>query len=428
MAENARKASRSRTAAPQSNTTAEVPGDAGRAREIASIRSQFPILQTPGLHYLDNAATSHMPQAVLDALGEFETGYRANVHGGVHRLARKALAAYESARDAVATYVGASSSRELVFTYGATSAINLVAHSLGSMFNPGDEVVISELEHHSNIVPWQLLVERAGITVKAIRMTPEGRLDLGDLERVVTKRCQLIAVTHCSNVTGAVTDTAAIVEAARAVGAKVLFDGAQRVPHGPVDVQDVGADFYAFSGHKMFGPTGIGGLWGRKECLEQMPPFMGGGQMIEKVTLESSTYTAPPRRFEAGTPPIAGAIGLGAAATWLRSLDWDLLSEHRRALTQRLLHGLQAIPGVRIVGPTNLDRRRGVVSFTADGHDLRSICSALDNRGVAVRLGHHCAQPLLATFGLDAVARASLALYNTQADIDALLNCVEDNM
>jgi len=428
MAEGAREASGSRTTTVQPNATAEVPDDACRARTIASIRSQFPILQTPGLHYLDNAATSHMPQAVLDALDEFETGYRANVHGGVHGLARKALAAYESARDAVAAYIGAASSRELVFTYGATSAINLIAHSLGSMFNPGDEIVISELEHHSNIVPWQMLVERAGITVKAIRTTSEGRLDLGDLERVVTKRCQLIAVTHCSNVTGAVTDTAAVVEAARSVGAKVLFDGAQRVPHGPVDVRELGADFYAFSGHKMFGPTGIGGLWGREDCLERMPPFMGGGQMIEKVTLERSTYTAPPRRFEAGTPPIAGAIGLGAASDWLRRLDWDLLGEHRQALTQRLLGGLQEISGVRIIGPTTLDRRRGVVSFTVDGRDLHSICRALDQRGVAVRLGHHCAQPLLAAFGLDTVARASLALYNTAADIDALLNCVEDNM
>lgn len=428
MAEGPGKATRSQTMVSTSKVTVEAPGNVARARAIAGIRSQFPILQTPALHYLDNAATSHMPQAVLDALGEFETGYRANVHGGVHSLARKALAAYESARDAVATYIGAASSREVVFTYGATSAINLVAHSLGGMFNPGDEVVISELEHHSNIVPWQMLVERAGITLRVIRTTPEGRLDLTDLDRVVTKRCQLIAVTHCSNVTGAVTDTATVVEAARAVGAKVLLDGAQRVPHGPVDIRELGADFYAFSGHKMFGPTGIGGLWGRGECLERMPPFMGGGQMIERVTLERSTYTAPPRRFEAGTPPIAGAIGLGAASDWLRGLDWDLLAEHRQALTQRLLGGLQAIPDVRIVGPTNLDRRRGVVSFTAEGRDLQSICRALDKRGVAVRLGHHCAQPLLAAFGLDAVARASLALYNTEADIDALLNCVEDSM
>ncbi|MGI9415252.1 MAG: aminotransferase class V-fold PLP-dependent enzyme, partial [Hyphomicrobiales bacterium] len=284
------------------------------------------------------------------------------------------------------------------------------------------------LEHHSNIVPWQMLVERAGITVKAARMTPEGRLDLDELDRVVTKRCQLVAVTHCSNVTGAVTDTAAVVEAARTVGAKVLLDGAQRVPHGPIDVHDLGADFYAFSGHKMFGPTGIGGLWGREDCLERMPPFMGGGQMIEKVTLERSTYTVPPRRFEAGTPPIAGAIGLGAAAEWLRGLDWTILSEHRRALTRHMLDGLQAIPGVRIIGPHDLEHRRGVVSFMVEGRDLQSICRALDERGVAVRYGHHCAQPLLAAFGLEAVARASLALYNTEADIDALLNGVEDGI
>lgn len=428
MAEIAKNATDVRTTAPGPSTNAGSAGSAGPARSIDAIKAQFPILQDPGLHYLDNAATSHMPQTVLDALNAFETGFRANVHGGVHKLAREALSAYEAARSALASYIGAASPREVVFTYGATSAINLVAHSFGSLLNPGDEVVISELEHHSNIVPWQMLVERAGVSVKAVKVTPEGRLDLGHLNDIVTKRCQLISVTHCSNVTGAVTDIAAVVDAAKAVGAKVLLDGAQRAAHGPVDVQALGADFYAFSGHKMFGPTGIGVLWGRESCLERLPPFMGGGQMIEKVTLERSTFTIPPRRFEAGTPPIAGAIGLGAAAEWLQGLDWTALAEHRRALTGRLLDGLQAIPGARIIGPLELERRRGVVSFLIDGRDTWAMSQALDARGVAVRCGHHCAQPLLAAFGLDTVARASLALYNTEADVDALLNGVEVSM
>ncbi|MEN8197766.1 MAG: cysteine desulfurase, partial [Pseudomonadota bacterium] len=379
-------------------------------------------------HYLDSAATSQMPAAVLDALCRFETEQRANVHGGVHRLARVAMKKYEDARAAVAAYINAASPQEVVFTYGTTSSINLAAQSYGSFLGEGDEVVISLLEHHSNIVPWQMLAQRRGVVLKAIPVTPDGRLDLRRLEDVVTEKCRLIAVTHCSNVTGAVTDTGPLVDAARAVGAKLFLDGAQRIPHGPVDVQALGTDFYAFSGHKVFGPTGIGILWAQGDLLERMPPFMGGGQMIDRVTIEASTYAKPPRRFEAGTPPIAGAIGLGAAVRWAQSLDWPTLVARELALTGRILDRLRGIAGARLIGPQGTQQRRGVVSFTIVGLDVWDLCRLLDEHGVAVRCGHHCAQPLLSAFGVGAVARASLAVYSCDADVDALLNGIEDGV
>jgi cysteine desulfurase/selenocysteine lyase len=394
--------------------------------DAAALKREFPGLAAPGLHYLDNAATAQMPEAVFDALRRFEIDARANVHEGLHARARAATEAYNQARSRVARFLHAQSDEEVIFTYGTTSAINLLAYSYGSQLSRGDEILLSQLEHHSNLVPWQQLAERQGIVLRFLPMTPEGRLDLDRLDSQLTKRCRLIALTHCSNVTGAVTDVARVVQAARAVGAKVMLDGAQRAPHGPVDVQELGIDFYAFSGHKTFGPTGIGVLWGRREWLQAMPPFMTGGQMIADVTLTDTTFRPPPRRFEAGTPPIAGAIGLGAALDWMQSFDWCAIQQHEQRLTRRLLNGLASIPGARVLGPTDLQDRLGVVSFVVPGISAEQVCRHLDTRGVALRGGHHCAQPLIRAFGVEGAARASLAPYSQDDDIDAVLNGLED--
>jgi cysteine desulfurase/selenocysteine lyase len=390
--------------------------------DLHAIRAQFPILSRRigdrPLHYLDNAATAQIPGFVLDALSRFETTSRANVLRGVHRLAEEATTAYAAARQAVARYLGVPSG-EIVFTSGTTGAINLVAQSFGSLLQAGDEVVISELEHHSNIVPWQMLRDRRGIVLKVLPVRDDGTLDLSRLDRIVTRKCRLIAVTHVSNVTGAVTDIGSVRAAASAVGARVLLDGAQRVPHGPVDVPALGVDFYAFSGHKMFGPHGIGVLWAREALLEAMPPFLGGGEMIRTVTMERTTYAAPPHKFEAGTPPIAQAIGLGAAVDWLLKLDWPAISEHELRLTQRVLDGLPS--RARVIGPTGLQQRLPVISFDIPGIHPHDICQLLDGDGVALRGGHHCAQPLMERFGLAGTTRASLAVYSGEDDIDALL-------
>jgi cysteine desulfurase/selenocysteine lyase len=367
-----------------------------------------------------------MPQVVLDALYRFEIEARANVHEGLHRRARAATDAYNRARASVARFLNAQSPEEVVFTYGTTSAINLLAFSLGNELSGGDEVLLSVLEHHSNLVPWQQLAERRGVVLRFLPVTPEGRLNLAQLKVQLTGRCRLVALTHCSNVTGALTDVGQVVEVARAVGAKVMIDGAQRAPHGPLDVQALGIDFYAFSGHKTYGPTGIGVLWGRREWLEAMPPFMTGGQMIDEVTLEKATFRPPPRRFEAGTPPIAGAIGLGAALDWMHSLDWRAIQAHELRLTRRLLDGLAAMPGVRVLGPLDTHDRRGVVSFSVEGLSAAQVCRSLDTRGVALRGGYHCAQPLLRAFDVDGAARASLAPYSADDDIDVLLAGLED--
>jgi cysteine desulfurase/selenocysteine lyase len=313
----------------------------------------------------------------------------------------------------------------VVFTYGATSAINLVADALAERVAPGDRIVVSRLEHHSNLLPWQRLAHRRDLRLDAIPIGADGRLDLTHIEDIIRADTRLVAVTHCSNVTGAETDVARVVAAARAVGALVLLDGAQRAPHGPLDLPALGADFYAFSGHKVYGPTGIGVLWGQAEVLAGLPPFMVGGQMIRTVTLETATFADPPRRFEAGTPPLAGAIGLGAALDWLGTLDWPAIQAHERRLTARAIEGLHAVPGVRIVGPLDTDRRGPVVSFAADGVDSLALCLRLDSYGLALRSGHHCAQPLHDALGLPGTARASFALYNHEADVDALLVGVE---
>ncbi|MBV8537416.1 MAG: SufS family cysteine desulfurase [Alphaproteobacteria bacterium] len=390
----------------------------------AAIRDQFPIFagaNATSLHYLDNAATSQMPRAVLDAIITFETTSRANVLRGVHRLAEAATEAYDQARQRVARYANVPA-EEIVFTSGTTGSLNLVARAFGDTLTAGDEVVVSGIEHHSNLVPWQMLRDRRAVVLKILPATDEGRLDLSALDRTLTRRCKLVAVTHASNVSGAVTDVKAIVSAARAVGAKVLLDGAQRAPHGPIDIPALGADFYAFSGHKMFGPTGIGVLWARRAILQAMPPFLGGGEMIRTVTLEKATWADVPHKFEAGTPPIAQAIGLGAAAEWLMRLDWPSVTAHEMRLTQRVLDGLSGVSGCRVIGPSGLQGRVPVVSFTLDGAHPHDICQILDANGVALRGGHHCAQPFMERLGVTGTTRASLAMYNSEADVDALVH------
>ncbi|HEY1365357.1 MAG TPA: cysteine desulfurase [Xanthobacteraceae bacterium] len=394
--------------------------------DAAALKREFPGLAAPGLHYLDSAATAQMPEPVLLALRRFEIEARANVHERLHQRACAASDAYDRARASVARFLNAGSADEVVFTYGTTSALNLLAWSFGSRLSRGDEVLLSILEHHSNLVPWQQLAERRGVILRFLPMTPDGRLDLEQLEARLSRRCRLLALTHCSNVTGAVTDVRRVVKAARAVGAKVALDGAQRAPHGPLDVQALDIDFYVFSGHKTYGPTGIGALWGRREWLESMPPFMTGGQMIVEVTSTEARFRPAPRRFEAGTPPIGGAVGLGAALDWMQSLDWPAIQQHEQRLTARLLEGLGAIAGARVLGPMDLQHRRGVVSFVIAGFSAERICRHLDRHGVALRGGHHCAQPLIRAFGVEGAARASFAPYSLDADVDALLGGLDE--
>jgi cysteine desulfurase/selenocysteine lyase len=387
----------------------------------ANLRAQFPLLAAaPQLHYLDSAATAQIHRAALDAVVSHETTRRANVMRGTYRLAEAADLAYERARQSAARFLNAGSAGEIVFTPGATASLNLVAHAFGSTLKAGDRVLISVAEHHSNFVPWQMLRDRCGIELAPIPVGADGRLDLARLPELMGSRCRLVAVTQCSNVTGAWTDVAAIVAAARKVGAKVLLDGAQAVQHGPQDVRAMDIDFYAFSGHKCFGPGGVGVLWGRAEALARMPPFLGGGGMIAEVTPAASTWAAPPQRFEAGTPPIAQAIGLAAALEWMMTLDWAAIREREDALCQQLIEGLARIPGLRLLGPQN-GTRAPIVSFDIPGLHPHDICQVLDAQNLALRGGHHCAQPLLAALGAEVCTRASIALYNDEADIGALL-------
>jgi len=409
-------------------------GRAGSSFDAAAVRAEFPLLaaaaDAPPLHYLDNAATAQVPRAVLDAVHAHESRSRSNVMRSVHRLAEQATAAYEDARAAVADHINASAADEVIFTGGCTAAVNLVAHAFGDGLAPGDEVVISAAEHHSNLVPWQMLRDRAGIVLRVLPVRADGALDLAAVPRVVTERCRLIALTHGSNVTGAITEVAPVVAAARAVGARVLLDGAQYVPHRPVDVQALGVDFYCFSGHKVYGPNGIGVLWGRRAVLAELPPFLGGGEMIRRVGLAETTYAPPPRRFEAGTPPIAQAVGLAAALRWSAGHDASAVEAHLDRLTRRLIAGLEHLGEdarrIRLVGAATLDPRLPIVAFAVERAHPHDLAQLLDAHGVAVRGGHHCAQPLMDAFGVTGTTRASLALYNDERDIDALLNGLDD--
>ena len=396
--------------------------------DARAVRAQFPVFEhrPEGFHYLDSAATGQICRPAAEALLTFETANRANVKRGIYPLAEAATEAFADARRSIADYLGVTDPDEVILTSGTTLGINLFAHAFGERLAAGDEIVLSELEHHSNIVPWQLLRARTGAAIRVLPVTDEGRLDLDRLEEIVTDRCRVIAVTHASNVTGALTDLGPIVAAARAVGARVLIDGAQRAPHGPLDVPARGVDAYAISGHKMFGPTGGGALWVRGELLAELPPFLGGGEMINRVTFANTEYAPAPHRFEAGTPPIGAAIGMAAAARFLAALDWQAATRHELALTERLLDGLAQLPGIRVIGPAGLQGRIGVVSFDAEGTHSHDVCHLLGARGVCLRGGHHCAQPLMDRFGLIATARASLAPYNEAADIDALLEGLDE--
>jgi len=390
------------------------------------LRAQFPALaQEVGGHplvYLDNAATSQKPQYVLDALTAYYEHDNANVHRGIHELSRRATVAFEDARVKLAKFIGAADSAELVWTRGTTEAINLVASSWGmDTLGEGDEILLSSLEHHSNIVPWQLVAQRTGARIRYIEMDEQGRLILDDLPELLTDRTRMVAVSHISNALGTVNPIREITEQAKKVGALVLVDGAQAVPHRRVDVQELGCDFYAFSGHKMCGPTGSGGLWGRRSLLESMPPYQGGGEMIRTVGREESTWAEIPHKFEAGTPNIAGAIALGAAADFLDEVGFDRIAEHERELLSYALERLDDLGGIRVYGPTDLDERSGVISFTMGDAHPHDISTILDSRGIAIRAGHHCAQLVMQHFGISATARASFYLYNSTDDVDRLI-------
>lgn len=401
------------------------------ALDVRGLRADFPILarrvgEYP-LAYLDSANTSQKPRAVVEAISAHYLSHNANVARAMHTLGGEATEAFEGARAKVAAFIGAASAEEIVFTKNASEALNLAAHTLGAALRPGDEIVVSVMEHHSNIVPWQLLAERTGARLRWFEITDSGRLDLdrAAAENLINERTRIVSVTWVSNVLGTVNPIAAIAELAHAVGAVLVVDGSQGVPQLPSDVALLGADLMAFTGHKMLGPTGIGVLWGRYRLLETLPPFLGGGEMIEVVRMTGSTYAPPPRRFEAGTPPIAQAVGLGAAIDYLSAVGMDAVAAHERAITAHALGRLGGIEGVRILGPTDVVDRGGAVSFelaTRDGLDIHphDVMQLLDSHGIAVRGGHHCARPLHERLGVTASSRASGYLYTLPEEIDAL--------
>jgi cysteine desulfurase/selenocysteine lyase len=397
---------------------------AGKALDVQAIRADFPILKTlvhgKPLVYLDNAATAQKPSAVIETLVAYYQQMNANVHRGIHALAEAATAAYEGAREKVAAFIGAPSTRGVVFTRGATEAINLVRYAWGrANVRAGDEIVITIMEHHSNLVPWQQLAQEMGATLRYAEIDDEGFLPLDKFERLLSERTKLVAVTHASNVLGTVTPARAIADMAHAVGAKFLLDGAQSVPHLPINVAELGCDFLAFSGHKMVGPTGIGILWADEHILDSMPPFQAGGEMIRKVTIEGTDWNDLPYKFEAGTPNIAGAIGLGAAVDYLQRVGMEAIREHEVAL---LGHALNAIreTGAVVYGPERAADRSGVVAFNYGDIHPHDIAQVLDAEGIAIRAGHHCCMPLMKRLGVAATARESIYLYNTTEEIDAL--------
>ena len=397
---------------------------ASPAFDVEKVRKDFPILERTinghPLVFLDSAASSQRPLAVLRAVEEYETHSHANVHRGVHALSQAATEAYEGARERVRRYINATSTREIIFVRGTTEGINLVAQSYARpCFKPGDEILISALEHHANIVPWQMVCEQTGCTLKVAPIDRRGELILDEYLKLLSPRTRLVAVAHVSNALGTVLPLKSIIDAAHAHGAVVLVDGAQAVPHSKVDVRALGCDFYTFSGHKMYGPTGVGVLYGREELLAAMPPWQGGGDMILNVTFEKTTYNELPYKFEAGTPNISGAIGLAAAMDYLEGLGIEAVAAHEHKLLQLATAELERIPGIEIIGTAA--HKAAALSFTLKGvhpHDLGTI---LDTEGVAVRTGHHCAQPVMTFFGIPATARASFGVYNTEQDVAALV-------
>ena len=422
-------------------------GRAFTTQESAAIRDDFAILSRSvrggkPLVYLDSGATSQKPRTVLDAERAFYEQHNSAVHRGAHQLAEEATDAFESARETVARFIGARA-QEVVFTKNATEALNLVAYAFSNAAAPGamdgvdagvaarfalgegDEIVVTEMEHHANLIPWQELARRTGATLRWIGVTDDGRLDLGDVDTVITDRTKVVAFTHVSNVLGTINPIAAIVDRAQAVGALTVLDACQSVPHLAVDVVDLDVDFLAFSGHKMLGPMGVGVLWGRYDLLAAMPPFLTGGSMIDVVRMEGSTYAAPPQRFEAGVPMAAQAVGLAAACDYLTSLGMPRVTAHEHALTEALLAGLAKRPWVRVIGPADGQDRSGAVAFVVDGVHSHDVGQILDDAGVAVRVGHHCAMPLHKRMNATATTRASFAAYNTVAEVDALLTALD---
>ena len=388
---------------------------------VDKVRADFPILATQvhgkPLVYLDNAATTQKPRAVIDALSRYYETTNANIHRGVHSLSQRATDEFEAGREAVRRFLNAGSSREIIFTRGTTESINLVAQTYArTQLKAGDEVLIGEAEHHANIVPWQQLRDLQGIVLKVAPVNEAGELDMAAFERLLTARTRLVAIGHVSNALGSINPVAQIIELAHARGAKVLVDGAQSVAHGPVDVTALDCDFFAFSGHKLFGPTGIGVLYGKAELLEAMPPWQGGGDMIRTVSFERSEWIDLPWKFEAGTPDIAGGIGLKAALDYLAALDFDGALRHEHALLAYATARAAEVPGLRIIGTAR--EKAGVLSFVIDGLHPQDLGVLLDSQGVAIRTGHHCAMPVLSRYGLSGTARASFAFYNTHEDVD----------
>ena len=397
--------------------------------DVARLRTDFPILDRNvrgGSHlvYLDNAASSQKPNVVIDALADYYRRYNANVHRGIHTLSEEATDEYERARRKIQRFINAESPEELIFVRNTTEAINLVAHSYGERLREGDEILLTEMEHHSNLVPWQLLADRKGARLKFIPMSDDGTLDLTGLDGLLTDRTRIVAISHMSNVLGTINPVEEITRRAHAAGAVVLLDAAQSVPHMPVDVQAIGADFLAFSGHKMLGPMGVGVLYGRREILESMPPFLGGGNMIMFVDLEHSTWNELPDKFEAGTPDAGGAIALGVAVDYLAAVGMENIRRHEQEITDYAIEVLMGLDDLALYGPKSADSRGGVLAFNfADihPHDLGTL---LDRDGVAIRAGHHCCQPLMRRLGQVATARASFYLYNTRDEVDMLASAL----
>jgi cysteine desulfurase / selenocysteine lyase len=395
--------------------------------DVEAIRKDFPILARKvhgrPLVYLDNGATSQKPQAVIDAVSRYYAEENSNIHRGVHYLSERATAAYEEAREKIKRFINAPKTQEIIFVRGTTEAINLVAQSYGRAFlKAGDEIIVSAMEHHSNIVPWQMLCEQVGARLRVIPINHDGELVMEEYRRLLTEKTKFVSVTHVSNALGTIVPVKEVVALARERGVPVMLDGAQAAPHLKLDVQAIGCDFYAFSGHKLFGPTGVGVLFGRSELLDRMPPYQGGGDMISLVTFEKTHYNVLPYKFEAGTPHIAGGIGLGAAIDYLGGVNWEQVVSHEQDLLAYATDALSSIPGLKIIGTAK--EKAGVISFVFDHVHAHDVGTILDQEGIAVRAGHHCAMPVMQRFGVPATTRASFAFYNTRDEVDALKRAI----
>ncbi|MXV80137.1 MAG: cysteine desulfurase [Chloroflexi bacterium] len=394
--------------------------------DTAAIREQFPILarEVHGrpLVYLDNAATTQKPQSVIDALSHYYSTMNANIHRGLHTLAEEATAAYEDTRRKVADFIGASSHREVVFTRNTTESLNLLAYTLGSRLRPGDEIVLTTAEHHSNLVPWQLVTQRTGAVLRFIELNDDQQIDVDTARAAINANTRIVSIVHMSNVLGSVAPVAEISEMARSVGATMIVDAAQSAPHMPVDVSQLGADYLAFSAHKMLGPTGVGVLWGRQDLLADLDPFLGGGEMISVVTREESSWAALPHKFEAGTPNIADVVAFGAALDFLNDVGMDAIAAHDADLTHYAVERLSRLEGLDIYGPSDPAERSAVIAFNYRDIHSHDVATILDRSGIAIRAGHHCAQPLMRTLEVPATARASFYLYNERSEVDALVD------